>query len=98
MALFTLGLMNTGCDERFDNPRVNPSEGEMVEVTLNIGFADESDAATQQGTTTTRQTVASNNKEAFDVQLVPAIQTKAATATTGHPDQLCNLEIYQYDE
>mgnify|MGYP003061456518 CR=1 FL=1 len=95
MALLTLVLMNTGCDERFDNPAVNPSEGEMVEVTLNIGFADESDAAALPVATTTRQVVASNNKEAFDVQLIPATQTKAAT--TSHPDQLYNLEIYQYD-
>lgn len=97
MVLLTLVLMNTGCDERFDNPAVNPSDGEMVEVTLNIGFADESDAAALPVATTTRQVVASNNKEAFDVQLLPATQTKGATVTTSHPDQLCNLEIYQYN-
>ena len=95
MALLSLVLMNTGCNECFDNPEVNPSEGEMVEVTLNIGFADESDAATQLGTTATRQIVAPNNKEALDVQLVPATQTKVATIS--HPDKLYNLEIYQYD-
>ncbi|WP_289003943.1 DUF4906 domain-containing protein [uncultured Parabacteroides sp.] len=95
IVLFTLVLINAGCDERFDNPAVNPSDGEMVEVTLNIGFADESDAVALPAAITTRQVVVSNNKEAFEVQLVPATQTKVAT--TSHPDQLYNLEVYQYD-
>ena len=45
MTLLSLVLISTGCEERIDSPAVNPSEEKMIEVTLNIGFAEEIDAA-----------------------------------------------------
>ena len=92
MALLTLGLINTGCDERIDNPAVNPSEGKMVEVSLNIGLADEADGYTLD--TRTVRAGRSTNKEAFDVTLEPSVMTKVGFAK---PDKLYNLEIVQYD-
>ena len=92
MALLTLGLINTGCDERIDNPAVNPSEEKMVEVSLNIGLADEADGYTLD--TRTAPTGRSTNKEAFNVTMEPSITTKAGTTK---PDKLYNLEIVQYD-
>ena len=43
MTLLSLVLIGTGCEDKIDSPAVNPSEGKTVEVTLNIGIADEED-------------------------------------------------------
>ena len=90
MTLLTLVLMNIGCEDKIDNPAVNPSEGSTVEVTLNVGFADEADGytvATKSGTST--------DKGAFSYELQPNAITKGDVSVK--PDQLYNLEIQQYD-
>ena len=45
MTLLSLVLISTGCEDKIDSPTVNPSEGKTVEVTLNLGIADEEDGA-----------------------------------------------------
>lgn len=96
MALLTLVLMNIGCEDKIDNPAVNPSEGKKVEVALNIGFADEVDGATLSAGTKTTNNGAGNKQAPFDMQLVPASQTRAGI-TAVHPDKFYNLEIHQYN-
>ena len=91
MTLLTLVLIGTACEDRIDNPAVNPSEGKMVEVALNIGFANEIDGyslATKSG--------ASSDKGAFSNELQPSTITKGDASVK--PDQLYNLEIQQYDQ
>lgn len=94
MILLSFVLMYTGCEEQFDNPVLYPSDGEMVEVELHIGLADESDASTYPAATTTKVAENSTDWDALDVRLVPDVRTK--TLITDHPDKLYNLEIYQY--
>ena len=93
MALFTLVIMNTGCDERFDNPAVNPSEEKTVEVSMAIGFADESDACNLSAST--KANANAKGKGAFDVELVPTVATRADAAK---PAKLYKLEIRQYNQ
>lgn len=95
MTLLTLLLIGTACNDQTDNPTINPSVGEMVEVSLNIGFAHETDASTLLAANTTKSTASPSGNEPLSVQLVPA--TRSAEATTARPDQFYNLEIYQYD-
>ena len=47
MTLLSLVLISTGCEDKIDSPTVNPSEGKTVEVTLNLGIADEEDGASK---------------------------------------------------
>ena len=94
MALLTLVLMNTGCDERFDNPAVNPSEEKTVEVSMAIGFADEADACNLSAST--KANANAKGKGAFDVELVPTATTRADASVK--PDQLYKLEIRQYKQ
>ena len=97
MTLLTLVLIGTACEDRIDNPVINPSGGKMIEVSLNIGFANEVDGATRSADTKAPNNSDGNKQYAFDMQLVPASQTRAAAmATTAHPDKLYNLEIHQY--
>lgn len=97
MTLLTVVLIGTGCEDRIDNPVINPSRRKMVEVSLNIGFANEVDAATRSTDTKAPNNSDGNKQSAFDMQLVPTSQTRAAAmATTVHPDKLYNLEIHQY--
>ena len=97
MTLLTLVLIGTACEDRIDNPAVNPSEGKMVEVALNIGFANEMDGTTRSADTKAPNNIEGNKQAAFDMQLSPASQTRATTeATTAHPDKLYNLDIHQY--
>ena len=90
IALLTLGLINTGCEERIDNPTMNPSEGKMVEVSLNIGLADETDGYTLAASPSTK----SMQEGAFEYNLQPSLLTKS---TGVNPDKLYNLEIQQYN-
>ena len=92
MALLTLVLMNIGCEDKIDNPAVNPSEGKTVEVTLDLGLADEADGYTLSAPSATKSSVA-----AFSYELQPAVATKGAVNSL-KPDQLYNLEIQQYDQ
>ena len=73
MTLLSLVLISTGCEEQIDPPAVNPSEGKMVEVTLNIGFADEADGSTLSAPLTTK-----SNEAAFSYALQLAMATKRA--------------------
>ena len=91
MTLLSLVLISTGCEEQIDPPAVNPSEGKMVEVTLNIGFADEADESTLSAPLTTK-----SNEAAFSYALQPAMATKRAESSL-KPDKLYKLEIQQYD-
>ena len=93
MALLSLVLISIGCEDKIDPSAVNPSERETVEVTLNLGIANEEDGV---GTTASPTSKASGNgnKAAFEVLPVAKVQTKAED---GKPDQLYNLEIIQYN-
>ena len=90
MTLLSLVLISTGCEEKIDSPAVNPSEGKTVEVTLDLGFADEAD-----GYTVTTKSSASTDQGAFCYELQPSAITKGDASMK--PDKLYNLEIQQYD-
>ena len=90
MALLTPVLMNIGCEDKIDNPAVRPSEGKTVEVTLDLGFADEADGYTLSAPSTTK-----SNAAVFNYALQPAVTTKGAESSM-KPDKLYNLEIQQY--
>ena len=94
MVLLSLVLMNTGCDEHIDTPAVNPSEEKLVEVGLNIGFADEADACNLSAST--KVNTNAKGKGAFDVELVPTAATRADASVK--PDGLYKLEIRQYKQ
>ena len=70
MALLSLVLISTGCEDKIDNPAVNPSVGKTVEVTLDIGLADEADGYTLSAPSTTK-----SNAAAFNYALQPAVTT-----------------------
>ncbi|MCD8270441.1 MAG: DUF4906 domain-containing protein [Parabacteroides sp.] len=91
MTLLSLVLMNTGCEEQIDPTKVPSNEGRMVEVSLNIGFADEAD-----GYTLATKSDASSDKGTFSYELQPSVITKGDA--TRKPDKLYNLEIQQYDQ
>mgnify|MGYP002106513682 CR=1 FL=1 len=92
MTLLSLVLISTGCEDKIDSPAVNPSEGKTVEVTLNLGIADEEDGV---GATASPTSKASSNssKAAFEILPVFDVQTKSVADI---PDKLYNLEVWQY--
>ena len=92
MTLLSLVLISTGCEEQIDPPAVNPLEGKTVEVTLNLGIADEEDGAGATASPTSKAR-GNGNKAAFEVLPVSDVHTKSATDI---PDKLYNLEIWQY--
>ena len=92
MALLTLAVLNTGCEEQIDNPVVNPSDGKTVEVTLNIGIADEVDGYDLSASSTKALSL---KKGAFNAELTPTVATRA---TAAKPTTLYKLEIRQYDK
>lgn len=91
MALLSLVLVNMSCEDKIGSPVVNLSEGEMVEVTLNIGLANEADGYTLSASSTTKSNIA-----AFNCALQPVVTTKGEEASL-KPNKLYNLEIQQYD-
>lgn len=98
MTLLTWLVIGTACNDQLDNPKVNPSNGKQVEVSLNIGFADEDDGislADTRSNNTAAGEKASTQKRAFDAQLISAMETRAGEEAK--PDQLYNLEIRQYN-
>ena len=99
MALFTLGLIHTGCEERIEGSVSGLPKGTPIDVELSFGFADEVDGASLCPPTDTRATAGDSNDEAFNVQLVPTRPTKAGLdeMNTSKPDKLYNLEIWQFD-
>lgn len=97
MTLLTWLVIGTACNDQLDNPKANPSNGKQVEVSLNIGFADEDNGislSNSRSSNTAAGEKASTQKLAFDAQLISAVETRAGEAK---PDQLYNLEIRQYD-
>jgi len=95
MTLLSLVLIGTGCEERINSSVVNPSEGKTVEVTLNIGIADEEDGTGASASPTSKAGCSSYSGSAFEVVSVADVQTKSGMDI---PDQLYNLEIWQYNE
>ena len=95
MTLLSLVLIGTGCEDKIDSSVVNPSEGKTVEVTLNIGIADEEDGTGASASPTSKAGSSSYSGSAFEVVSVAYVQTKSGTDI---PDQLYNLEIWQYNE
>ena len=96
MTLLTLVLMSMGCEEQIDIEKISPlGEGRQVEVSLSIGFADETDGASLSASPTTKSNRSAGKQAAFDMQLLSAAQTKATT--NSHPDKLYNLDIHQYN-
>ena len=94
MTLLSLVLIGTGCEDKIDSSVVNLSEGKTVEVTLNIGIADEVDGAGASASPVSKAVSGnSNNRSAFEVIPVADMHTKAGSNI---PDQLYNLEIIQY--
>ena len=91
MTLLSLVLISTGCEEQIDPPAINSPEGETVEVTLNLGIADEEDGAGATASPTSK--AGSSNRSAFEVTPVADVCTKA---TGNIPDKLYNLDIIQY--
>lgn len=97
IALLSLVLMNTGCEDKIDSPVVNPSSEKTVEVTLNIGIADDGEETFSADTRSNNMSagqVQPGEHPAFDVQMSPTIQTRAVSLK---PQSLYNLEIRQYN-
>ncbi|WP_455640310.1 DUF4906 domain-containing protein [Parabacteroides sp.] len=90
MILMSLVLMNTGCEEQIDPANIPSEGGKMVEVSLNVGFADEAD-----GYTLATKSDVSSGKGAFSYELQPSVSTKGDA--TMKPEKLYYLEIQQYD-
>lgn len=93
MVLLSLVLISTGCEDRIDPPAVNPSEGKTVEVTLNLGIANEKDGAAASTSPTSKTGSSIDSQSAFEVVPVSEVHTKA---TGDVPDKLYNLDIIQY--
>lgn len=89
--LCLLGGM-TACEERIENVPAG-SKDQIVDVSLSVDFAPETDAYTL-GTPTKANRV--SKQGAFTAHLVPDMPTK--TVGGSMPDALYNLEIRQYDE
>ena len=58
MTLLSLVLISTGCEDKIDSSVVNPSEGKTMEVTLNIGIADEEDGTGASASPTSKAVAA----------------------------------------
>lgn len=91
MALLSLVLINTGCEDRIDSSGVSGEK--MVEVSLNIGIADEADGYDLSVAPASK--AGSPKNSAFDMQLVPKAATRAVSSK---PDKLYKLEIRQYNQ
>ncbi|WP_455640590.1 DUF4906 domain-containing protein [Parabacteroides sp.] len=92
MALLSLVLIGSGCEEQIDPVKVPSNEGKQVEVSLNIGLANEVDGYALS----TKSATPSTEKGAFSYELLPAVTTKDGTSVK--PDMLYRLEIVQYDQ
>ncbi|WP_455637396.1 DUF4906 domain-containing protein [Parabacteroides sp.] len=92
MTLLSLVLIGSGCEEQIDPAKVPSNEGKQVEVSLNIGFADEVDGA-GNGTSPATKSDAGSNRSAFEMLPIADVRTKAQE---GKPDKIYNLEIIQY--
>lgn len=98
LTFLTLALIGMACEDKIDNPKVNPSEGKQVEVSLNIGFSDKDNGISFDNTRSNNASIgekATTTKLAFDTQLISETETRAVAVK---PDMLYNLEIQQYDQ
>ncbi len=95
LILLSLVLINTGCEEKADNPVPDSLKGTPVNVDLSFGFNDEIDGASLCSQTDTTD----GNDEAFSIQLVSGQSTRTGLddMNTSKPDKLYNLEIWQFD-
>ena len=91
LILLSLVLIGSGCEEQIDPAKVPSNEGKQVEVSLNIGLANEVDGYALS----TKSANPSAEKGAFSYELLPAVTTKDGTSVK--PNMLYNLEIVQYD-
>ena len=72
LILLSLVLINTGCEEKADNPVPDSLKGTPVNVDLSFGFNDEIDGASLCSQTDTTD----GNDEAFSIQLVSGQSTR----------------------
>lgn len=93
LVLLTCVLLNSGCDNRLDQPVSYPEEGKNVSVTFPIGLASETDGY-QFPVSTDTKTFPQHSK-AVDIQLIPTLPTRAVSY---QPDSLYRLEIRQYSK
>ncbi|WP_455637522.1 DUF4906 domain-containing protein [Parabacteroides sp.] len=91
LILLSLVLIGSGCEEQIDPAKAPSNEGKQVEVSLNIGLANEVDGYALS----TKSAAPSTEKGAFSYELLPAVTTKDGTSVK--PNKLYNLEIVQYD-
>lgn len=89
--LCLLGGM-TACEERIENVPAG-SKDQIVDVSLSVDFAPETNAYTLETPTKANWV---SKQGAFTAHLVPDIPTKTVGGSV--PDALYNLEIRQYDE
>ena len=97
-----LGLMVlngglSGCEDRTEEPVVPAADGEEVTVSMVFGFAEDSsddESSTARLNGSPQRLAVESSKAAFDVKRSLKAVTRASTDV---PDQLYNLEIYQYD-
>ena len=97
-----LGLMVlngglSGCEDRTEEPVVPPVDGEEVTVSMVFGFAEDSsddESSTARLNGSPQRLAVESSFAAFDVKRSLKAVTRASTDV---PDQLYNLEIYQYD-
>lgn len=78
----------SGCEDRTEEAVLPPADGEEVTVSMVFGFAEDSSDNDPQ------RLAVESSKAAFEVKRSPKAVTRASTDV---PDQLYNLEIYQYD-
>ena len=88
MALLSLILIGTSCEEQIDTTKVRGEN--LAEVSLCIAFADEVDGYSLSASPVTKATAS-----AFGCELQPSTATRGTI--TSKPDKLYNLEIVQYD-
>ena len=96
MTLLSLVLIGTGCEDKIDSSVVNPSEGKTVEVTLNIGIADEEDGTGASASPTSKAGSSSYSGSAFEVVSVADVQTKSGTDIPDlGTDAFCITAVFQ---
>lgn len=93
MLLLFLSVLITGCEDHWESSRTYPEEGDLTDVSLDIGIANERDGAYLYSE---KEPVSKSAEPGtFEVKLVPDKKTKVGNNV---PDQLYNLEVCQYDE
>ena len=98
LSLITFSVGLTGCEKPIDDVVVPPtSEDELVTVSLNLGFAEESSGELYRNGSPKRLAETARvegSQAAFNASLTSGVMTRASTDV---PDKLYNLEIRQYE-